>query len=208
MYESGCYSATMLPGAQAQPVTPRNPTWILWIGAFIAVVGGALAYGLTFKLRLEAMRRVDIRRTMEVELEPGDYTVYHETRSLVDRASVIGAPESGEELMLLDPSGNRVTLFGSGAGGYDFGDYAGDARHSFKLREGGTFTARRRPHAGMYFSNASTAYAFDSAPLSPQTSAILAGGAAFALLLLDCTVVFRVVRRRVNLRMAADIVRA
>ncbi|MCC6572190.1 MAG: hypothetical protein IT462_00235 [Planctomycetes bacterium] len=165
----------MLPGTENQPVTPAKPAWILWIGVVVAAIAGFGAYWGMFSWRLGSMQRVSIDREMAVDLKPGNYTIYHETRSVVGGKPISGAPENSRELTLWSSEGERV-LHNTGRDGYDFGDYAGEAMYTVQVGAAGRYATARRDHGGvLHFSNASTAYAFDSWPVSPALSAILAG---------------------------------
>ncbi len=195
----------MLPGTESQHSNPANPRGLLWMGLAAAVVAGFCAYWLTFGWRLGAMQRANIDRGSDLMLKPGEYTIYNETRSIVDHSRISGGVDNDDELRLFDSHGNAVNLSRAGRAGYDFGDYAGQAMLKCVIQAEGRYFVRRRERLGMFMTTASPAYAFDGAPAGPAESALGAGFGVFAAVVAATALGRVAMRRRAEQRLASEL---
>ncbi|HET7717216.1 MAG TPA: hypothetical protein VFK86_16455 [Bauldia sp.] len=188
--------------AVPSPAAPPGRIWYLVaIVVFVAGMAGMAAFLLTRLMDMGAgLTRFVVPGEQTLVLEPGGYTIFHETQSVIDGKIYASSGLGGLTVSVTGPDGEPVPL-GASSGRYSFGGHAGFAVFDFTAGAAGPYVI-----AGRYADGAGgpeTVLAVGAGFLSSLLTTIFGSlGIAFAGAIIAAVIAVRVLvkRRRAGLR--------
>ncbi len=122
---------------------PVSGAWyLLGIGLIVFAAPAAFLFGQGWvEDRVVGMARARMPGHLVVELDPGEYVLYLEERSVLDGRPYYSPPSIGPICSVIQPTtGERVPVVGSSsATGYMTWSYSGRPLGSFRVERGGTY---------------------------------------------------------------------
>ncbi|MGO8917215.1 MAG: hypothetical protein ACLQJR_15015 [Stellaceae bacterium] len=116
--------------------------WYL-VALALALVGAGGAY-LFFSMRLQsvdaALTRMIAPGEVEITLQPGSYTLFHEFRSVLNGRYYESDDVSGLNLHINSSNGEPIALRGGANANYEIAGHAGVSVADFDIDEPGTYT--------------------------------------------------------------------
>lgn len=122
---------------------PVSGAWyLLGIGLIVFAAPVALQFGQGWlEDRVAGLARARMPGHLVVELDPGEYVLYLEERSVLEGRPYYSPPSIGPICSVIRPTtGERLSIVASSsATGYDTGSYVGRPLGSFRVERSGTY---------------------------------------------------------------------
>ena len=151
------------PAPAASGAAPSRLRYLLALAIFLAGMAGMAAFLIT---RLAAMQdgltRFLVPGEQVLALEPGAYTIFHETHAVLDGKLYASPGIAGLAVTVAGPDGAPVPITPASSGRYSFGEHTGYSIFDFTAPSAGSYTV-----AGRYDDGA------------PTPEVVLAVGAGF-----------------------------
>lgn len=141
---------------------PGRIWYLVGLAIFIAGMATMAIFLVTRLMGMEdGLARVVVPGEHRLVLAAGNYTIFHETQSVIDGKIYASTGLSGLSVTVTGPDGSDVPLTTASSGRYNFGGHTGYSAFDFKAPAAGDYTLAAR---------------YDGAP-GPET--VLAVGAGF-----------------------------
>ena len=127
------------------PVAPGAvPSRLRYLLALALFIAGMAGMGVFLINRLSAMQdaltRFVVPGEHQLSLAAGNYTIFHETESVVDGKVYSNPGLGGLTVAVTGPGGDTVPLTAAGSGHYTFGGHKGTSLFDFEASRAGDYT--------------------------------------------------------------------
>jgi hypothetical protein len=128
------------PAAPAPKAPPGRIWYIVAIVVFFAGMAAMAAFLLTRLMSMDSgLTRFVVPGEHTLTLQPGNYTIFHETQSVIDGKIYASSSLGGLTVAVTGPGGASVPLTAAGSGHYNFGGHTGFAVFDFTAASPGDY---------------------------------------------------------------------